>query len=73
MWYIVLFFVPIGNIVGLFLIYIELAKKFGQSSAFGVGLVFLSSIFLAILAFSKNYVYQGATMPLMDKYIMDNQ
>ena len=59
MWYIALFFVPIGNIIVLFLIYIELAKKFGQSAAFGVGLVFLSPIFLGILAFNKNYVYQG--------------
>lgn len=60
MWYIALFFVPIGNIIVLFLIYIELAKKFGQSAAFGVGLVFLNPIFMAILAFNKNYVYQGA-------------
>ena len=59
MWYIALFFIPIGNIIALFLIYIELAKKFGQSAAFGVGLVFLSPIFLGILAFNKNYVYQG--------------
>ena len=59
MWYIPLFFIPIGNIIALFLIYIELAKKFGQSAAFGVGLVFLSPIFLGILAFNKNYVYQG--------------
>ena len=58
MWYLVLFFVPIGNIVVLFLIYLELAKKFGQSSAFGIGLVFLTPIFMAILAFNKNCVYQ---------------
>lgn len=58
MWYLVLFFVPVGNIVVLFLIYLELAKKFGQSSAFGIGLVFLTPIFMAILAFSKNCVYQ---------------
>lgn len=58
MWYLVLFFVPIGNIVVLFLIYIELAKKFGQSTLFGIGLVFLTPIFMAILAFNKNYVYQ---------------
>lgn len=59
MWYIVLFLIPIGNIVALFLIYIELAKKFGQSTGFGIGLVFLNPIFMAILAFGKKYVYQG--------------
>ena len=59
MWYIALFFVPIGNIIVMFLIYIELAKKFGQSAGFGVGLVLLNPIFMAILAFGKNYVYQS--------------
>ena len=59
MWYIALFFVPIGNIVVLFLIYIELAKKFGQSTGFGIGLTLLNPIFMAILAFNKKYVYQG--------------
>ena len=58
-WYLILFIVPIGNIIVMFLIYIELAKKFGKSSAFGIGLVFLNPIFMAILAFSKDCVYQG--------------
>ena len=48
--------------VATVLIYIELAKKFGQSAGFGIGLVFLNPIFMAILAFNKNYVYQGNTM-----------
>jgi len=60
MWYLVLFLVPVGNVVVLFLIYIELAKKFGQSAGFGVGLALLNPIFMAILAFNKNYVYQAA-------------
>lgn len=59
MWYIILFFIPIGNIVAMFLIYINLAKKFGQSTAFGIGLVLVNPIFMGILAFGKNYVYQG--------------
>ena len=59
MWYIILMFIPIGNIVATFLIYIELAKKFGQSAGFGVGLALLNPIFMAILAFNKNYIYQG--------------
>lgn len=60
MWYILLFLVPFANIYATFKIYIELAKKFGQSVGFGIGLVFLNPIFMAILAFNKNYVYQGA-------------
>ena len=72
MWYIALFFVPIGNIIVMFLIYIELAKKFGQSAGFGVGLVFLNPIFMAILAFNKNYVYQGA-MPMNNGQMYNQQ
>ena len=60
MWYIALLFVPIANIVILILIYIELAKKFGQSAGFGVGLALLSPIFMAILAFNKNYTFQSS-------------
>lgn len=58
MWYLILFLIPVGNFVALLLIYIELAKKFGQSTLFGIGLAFLTPIFMAILAFNKNYVYQ---------------
>ena len=61
MWYIALFFVPFANIYALFKINIELAHKFGKSTGFGVGLVFLSVIFDAILAFSKDCVYNGST------------
>lgn len=60
MWYIVLYFIPVANIIVLFLVYIELAKKFGRSDAFGVGLVFLNPIFMAILAFNKNCVYSAS-------------
>ena len=57
MWYIVLFFVPIANIYATFKIYIELAHKFGKSTGFGVATVFFGPIFIPILAFSKNCVY----------------
>lgn len=58
LWYLLLFFIPFVNFVALILIYIELAKKFGQSTLFGIGLAFFTPIFMAILAFNKNYVYQ---------------
>ena len=59
MWYIVLFFIPIGNIIAMFFVYIELAHRFGKSTGFGVGLVLLSVIFLALLAFDKNAKFQS--------------
>lgn len=47
-------------IVGILTIiaYYKLAEKFGKSSAFGVGLIFLGYIFIAILAFDKNSIYK---------------
>ena len=38
---------------------VGLAKSFGQETLFAVGLIFLSPIFIAILAFSKNIQYVG--------------
>ncbi len=57
-WWIVLFLVPIVNIVVLFIIYIDLAKSFGKSAGFGVGLILLGFIFLPILAWGSA-TYRG--------------
>lgn len=57
MWYIALLFVPFANIYALVMIYLELAKRFNKDTGFGLGLVFLTPIFLGILAFDKKCVY----------------
>ena len=44
-------FVPFANIVFLILATLEIARRFGKSTAFGLGLIFLGGIFYAILAF----------------------
>jgi len=56
----VLMILPIVNIVIAFIVYIELAKKFGKSGGFGVGLIFLGIIFFPILAFG-DAEYKKAT------------
>ena len=38
---------------------IKLAKSFGQSVGFGIGLLIISPIFMAIIAFSKDIKYVG--------------
>src|SRR5688572_33174541 len=58
LWWILLFLVPIVNIVVLFIIYIDLAKSFGKSAAFGVGIALLGIIFLPILAWGSA-TYRG--------------
>lgn len=52
--YLLLLFIPIANIYAKFKINIEIAKKFGKSSGFGVGMTLVSIIFIPMLAFSDN-------------------
>lgn len=59
-WQIVLFVIPFANIYIMFKIYIELAKKFGKDTGFGVLTVFFPFVCLPILAFS-DAEYNGST------------
>ncbi len=57
-WWIILLLIPIVNFVIIIILMLELAKAFGKSTAFGVGLIFFGIIFMAILAFGDaKYVY----------------
>jgi uncharacterized membrane protein YhaH (DUF805 family) len=57
-WWLLLFFIPIVNIIVSVIVYIELAHSFGKSTAFGIGLILLGLIFLPILALGDAQ-YQG--------------
>jgi Family of unknown function (DUF5684) len=50
-WWLLLFFIPLVNIVIAILIGIEVARNFGKGLGFGLGLVFLGFIFYPILGF----------------------
>ena len=50
-WFLLLFFVPLVNIVIGIMILFDMAKVFGKGTGFGFGLLFLSFIFIPILAF----------------------
>ncbi len=50
-WWLILFFIPPVNIVIGLIVAMDLAKAFGKSSGFGIGLWLLSFIFVPILAF----------------------
>jgi|WetSurMetagenome_2_1015567.scaffolds.fasta_scaffold57714_3 hypothetical protein len=50
-WYLLLLFVPLVNVVIGIMILFDLAKVFGKGTGFGFGLLFLSFIFIPILAF----------------------
>lgn len=50
-WLFLLCLVPCVNIVMIIIMYVKLAKAFGKSGGFAVGLIFLSFIFLPMLGF----------------------
>jgi hypothetical protein len=58
-WWIILFFIPFVNFVVGIIVAIDLAKAFGKGTGFGIGLFFLSFIFIPILGFGDAQ-YQGA-------------
>lgn len=57
-WWVVLCFIPIINLIALVIISLDIAKAFGKSALFAVGLFLLSPIFYAILGFGPAQ-YQG--------------
>lgn len=52
-WMFLLTFVPIANIIIQIMLYLNLAKKFGKSTGFAIGLILLNPIFLLMLAFGN--------------------
>lgn len=53
LWYVILMFIPIANIIVSIILYINFAEKAGRTKAFGIGLIFLPSVFMPVLAFTK--------------------
>ena len=61
-WWLLLFLIPLVNIVIAILVAIDVAKAFGKGAGFGLGLVFLGFIFYPILGFgSATYKAPAAT------------
>ena len=50
-WWIVLFLIPIVSLVASILICISLAKSFGKSAGYGIGIALLGFIFVPMLGF----------------------
>jgi len=63
-WWLLLFFIPVVNIVIGIIVAIEIAKAFGQGAGFGIGLAFLGFIFYPILGFG-DAKYQGVPAPVV--------
>lgn len=59
-WWLILFFLPLINLIALFKISIDVAKRFGQGMGFGIGLALLGFIFWPLLGFADYRYQQGA-------------
>ncbi|MEX1002644.1 MAG: DUF5684 domain-containing protein [Crocinitomicaceae bacterium] len=67
-WWMILFFIPIANLIAAIIIDIEVAKNFGKDTGFAIGMVFLPFIFWPMLAFS-DAKYVDAENPLTDEVL----
>ncbi len=63
LWYI-LVLLPVVQIIAAILVNLEVAKRFGKSEAFGLGLALLGFIFYPILGFGSAEYHAGAFPPM---------
>ena len=61
-WWFILLGVPVVNFIILFLVTGAIAKQFGKSAGFGIGLLLLPFVFYPMLAFG-DAKYEGAPKP----------
>ena len=52
LWWLVLLLIPFANFVVLILVCVAIAKAFGKSTGFAVGMILLGIVFFPLLAFS---------------------
>ena len=64
-WWLLLFLIPFVNFVIWIVVALDLAKSFGKGTGFGLGLIFLSIIFYAILGFGSARYVGPAGSPAM--------
>ena len=63
-WWIILFLIPCISIVVGFLVYVDLARRFDKSAAYGVGLLLVPVVFFPMLGFGSAQ-YQGDRTPVL--------
>lgn len=63
LWY-VLVLIPVVQIIAAILVNVEVAKRFGKSEAFGLGLALLGFIFYPILGFGPDQYQEGEGAPV---------
>jgi hypothetical protein len=61
-WWLILFFIPFVNVVIALILAMDLAKAFGKSSGFGIGLWILSFVFVPILSYGSAQYLQPTSV-----------
>jgi len=68
-WHFLLLFIPLVNLFVIIFMWLDLAKAFGKSGLFGLGLIFFNWIFLIGLAFGKSeYQLYDARKKHLDEF-----
>ena len=63
-WWLILYFIPIVNLIIAIIVLLDLAKSFAKGVGFAIGLILLGFIFLPILGFGPAaYVGPAAAKP----------
>lgn len=57
-WWVILYFIPIVNIIPIIIVALDMAKSFGRGTGYGIGLIFLSWFFMLGL-WLGSATYQG--------------
>jgi hypothetical protein len=52
-WWLILYFIPIVNLIITIIVMLDLAKSYGKTIGFAVGLILLPFIFIPILGFGE--------------------
>lgn len=60
----VLVFVPVVQIIAAILINLEVARRFGKSEAYGLGLALLGFVFYPLLGFGSDQYQEGEGAPI---------
>jgi hypothetical protein len=66
LWF-VLLLIPVVQIIAAILVNVEVAKRFGKSEAFGLGLALLGFVFYPVLGFGSDQYMAGEAEPVASK------
>lgn len=69
-WWLLLMFIPLVNFVAIIILMIALAKNFGKSTGFAIGLILLGFIFFPILALGDaKFVGSNTSLEIEDNLV----